>query len=108
MAKLERQFSGGFDTLLRRIDDAVMGGSFTATLEELSDFRDGNCRCSVRVYERYSWMGSNRVSMSVTLFQGPSGMVHLSATTSGGSQAAFLKLNTFGEEAFLDTLRAVL
>lgn len=83
-----------------------MGGSITATLEECSEFRDGACRCSVRVYERYSWLGSNRVSMSVTLFQGPSGRLWLSAVTSGGSQAAFFKLNTFGEEAFLDTLRS--
>ena len=29
----------------------------------------------------------------------------LSAITSGGSQAMFLKLNTWGEKAFLDTLR---
>jgi hypothetical protein len=28
--------------------------------------------------------------------------------TSGGSQAVFFKINTWGEEAFLDTLRAVL
>lgn len=85
-----------------------MNGSMTATLEESSDFRDGNSRCSVRVFERYSWSGSNRVSMSVTLFQGESGMVHLSAATSGGSQATFFKVNTFGEEAFLDTLREIL
>lgn len=30
--------------------------------------------------------------------------VHLSAITAGGSQAVFFKLNTFGEEAFLDKL----
>lgn len=48
MAKLERTLSGDFDAILRRIDEAVMGGS----------------------------------------------------------QAAFFKLNTFGEEAFLDTLRS--
>ena len=29
----------------------------------------------------------------------------LSAITSGGSQAMFFKINTWGEEAFLDTLR---
>ena len=30
-----------------------------------------------------------------------------SAITSGGSQAVLFKVNTWGEEAFLDTLRAV-
>jgi len=105
MAKLERSITGDFDTILRRVDEAVLGGSLTASLEEISEFRDGSSRCSVRVYERYSWLGSNRVSMTVTLFQGFSGRLWLSAVTSGGSQAAFFKLNTWGEEAFLDTIR---
>jgi len=107
MAKLERSLQGNFDEILLRIDRAVMGGSLTASLEEVSEFRDGNTRCSVRVYERYSWLGSNRVSMTVTLFQGESGRLWLSAATSGGSQAMFFKFNTFGEEAFLDTIRSI-
>jgi len=47
------------------------------------------------------------VSMTVTLFQGESGRLWLSAATSGGSQAMFFKFNTFGEEAFLDTIRSI-
>ena len=35
-------------------------------------------------------------------------MAMLCAITSGGSQALFFKMNTFGEEAFLDTLREIL
>ena len=108
MAKLERSLTGDFDTILRRIENGVMNGSMTASLEESSDFRAGGSRCSVRVFERYSWTGSNRVSMSVTLFQGENGIVHLSAITAGGSQATFFKINPIGEEAFLDTLRAIL
>ena len=65
-------------------------------------------RCSVRVFERYSWTGENRVSMSVTLYQENGGPVRLCAITSGGSQALFFKVNTWGEEAFLDTLREIL
>ena len=65
-------------------------------------------RRNVRIFERYSALGSNRVSMSVTLFQGGDGEVHLSAITSGGSQAMFFKINTFGEQAFLDKLAAIL
>jgi len=61
------------------------------------------------VFERYSCLGSNRVSLSVTLFQSsPDGPVHLSAITSGGSQALFFKINTFGENAFLDKLKDLL
>jgi hypothetical protein len=36
------------------------------------------------------------------------GTIHLSAITSGGSQAMFFKINTFGEQAFLDKLAQVL
>lgn len=47
------------------------------------------------------------MSMSVTLFQAED-TIKLSAITSGGSQAMFFKMNTFGEETFLDKLREIL
>ena len=80
----------------------------TASLEEGWDVKNEHSRCSVRVFERYSYLGSNRVSMSVTLYQDNDGPVQLCAITSGGSQAMFYKVNTFGEESFLDTLREIL
>ena len=97
-----------FDTLLRKLEHAIPDSSWSAELEAGSDFKDGSARCSVRVFERYSAMGSNRVSLSVTLLQEGDGPVQLCAITSGGSQAVFFKLNTLGEEAFLDKLREVL
>lgn len=69
---------------------------------------DGDARCNFRVFERYSYAGSNRVSMNVTLFQNAGGPIYLSAITSGGSQAVLFKVNSFGEEAFLDKLRELL
>ena len=47
------------------------------------------------------------MSLSVTLFQNDD-RIFISAVSSGGSQAVLLKLNTFGEEAFLDKLRELL
>ena len=108
MAKLEQTMTGNFDSLLNRIEDGIKGGSVSATLEDWSDFREGNSRCSVRVFERYSYIGGNRVSLSVTVFQNGDGPIHLSAITAGGSQAMLFKINTFGEEAFLDKLRELL
>ena len=108
MAKLEHTMTGNFDSLLNRIEDGIKGGSVSATLEDWSDFREGNSRCSVRVFERYSYIGGNRVSLSVTVFQNGDGPIHLSAITAGGSQAMLFKINTFGEEAFLDKLRELL
>ena len=107
MAKLEKTITGNFGDILRRIEDGILNGSVSASLEETSDFYIGDTRCSVRVFERYSYMGKNRVSLSVTLF-GRDNTVCVSAITSGGSQAMFFKINTFGEEAFLDKLREIL
>lgn len=108
MAKIEQIINGNFEQLLRRIEDGIQAGSASATLEDMSDFRSGDAKCSVRVFERYSYAGGNRVSLSVTLFQNGNGPVHLSAITSGGSQAMFFKINTWGEETFLDKLRELL
>lgn len=108
MAKLERTMQRDFRRLLAVIENGIINGSASASLEESSDFQEGNARCSVRVFERYSWMGSNRVSLSVTLFQSGDGPVHLSAIATGGSQAMFVKVNTWGEEAFLEKLAELL
>jgi hypothetical protein len=108
MAKMERILQGNFNEILDRIEQGIIRGSLSASLEDSSDFVSGSSRCSVRVFERYSALGSNRVSLSVTLFEAADGTIHLSAITSGGSQAMFFKINTFGEQAFLDKLEAVL
>lgn len=105
MAKLEKNLSGNFNTWLGRIEKGILDGSISATLEEKSDFRQGDARCAVRAFERYSYSGSSRVSLTVTLFQNGNGPICLSAVSTGGSQATFFKLNTWGEEAFLDKLR---
>ncbi len=108
MAKFETRVTGDFYSVVKRIEDGIINGSFTASLEDSSDFYSGDARCSVRVFERYSYSGSNRVSLSVTFFQNNNDEILVSAITSGGSQGAFFKLNTFGEEAFLDKIKELL
>ncbi|MGO5114996.1 DUF6054 family protein [Candidatus Avoscillospira sp. LCP25S3_F1] len=108
MAKLEQTLTGNFDNILKKIEEGIINGSISASMEDSSDFRIGDARCSVRVFERYSFAGSNRVSLNVTLFQNGTDAIQLSAITSGGSQAVFFKINTWGEEAFLDKLREIL
>ena len=103
MAKYESELQGNFDDLLRRVDDGIKKGSISASYEDGSDYRINDLRCAVRVYERYSMLGKNRVSLSVTLVGNDNGLF-ISAITSGGSQAVFFKINTFGEESFLDHL----
>jgi len=107
MAKLEKTlYDTDFDQLLQRIEKGIYDTSVSSSLEESSDFRSGDARCSVRVFERYSYAGGNRVSLNLVLM-GQGEDLFLSAITSGGSQALFFKVNTWGEEAFLDRLQEI-
>ena len=108
MAKLEKEIDGNFDEILSKIENGILKGSVSASLEDASDFVSAQARCSIRVFERYSAIGSNRVSLSVTLFQNKNSKIYLSAITSGGSQALFFKINTLGENAFLDKLKEII
>ena len=109
MAILEKTIRNqNFDTLLRRLEKAIPDSSWSAELEAGSDFKDGEARCSVRVFERYSMAGGNRLSLSLTLFQNGEGPIRLSAITAGGSQAMYFKMNTLGEKAFLSDLKEML
>ena len=107
MTKLERALTGDFDDVLIRLQTGVLEGSMSVSYEDGTDFDLGDVRCAVRVYERYSFTGGNRVSLNVTLV-GKGRDLYLSAITSGGSQAMFFKVNTLGEESFLDKLRELL
>ncbi len=107
MAKYEAQLHGNFAEILDAVDSAIMNNSSSASLEDSSDFSVGGTRCAVRVYERYSYTGGNRVSLNFTLLE-IDGQIFASVITSGGSQAMFLKINTFGEKSFLDLVTSTL
>ena len=107
MAKYETSLTGDFDGLLGIIHNGIIKGSLSASYEDGSDIECGGVRCAVRVYERYSMIGSNRVSLNVTLV-GSGDNMYFSAITSGGSQAVFFKINTLGEGSFLDKLTKII
>lgn len=104
MAKYERRISGDFDLVLEKIKDGILEASASASLEDESRFFSEETMCAVQVYERYSAFGNNRVSLTVTLFKSSEEMI-VSGITSGGSQAVFMKINTVGEETFLEVFR---
>lgn len=103
MAKYERRLKGNFDEILKLCDDAILNGSLSASRENGSDYESNGIRLAVRVYERYSAFGGNRVSLNMTL-AGNGDDLFLSAISSGGSRAVFFKINTVGEDSFLETL----
>lgn len=103
MAMLERTLRGNFSHILDTLHQGILQASASASYEDGSDFTLGDTQVAVRMYERYSWLGGNRVALSLTV-AGQGDQIHITAITAGGSQAMFLKLNTVGEESFLDTL----
>ena len=103
MAIYTRYIDGNFNETLEKIHNGILDSSLSASYEDGSDWEKGDVKCAVRVYERYSTFGGNRVSLNLTLV-GTDGELFLTGITSGGSQAVFFKINTLGEDAFLDCL----
>lgn len=46
MAKIERYINENFDQLLSKIENGIINGSMSATLEDVSDFRSGTARAA--------------------------------------------------------------
>ena len=103
MEKYESEIKTRIGTLADYLHNEILNGSISASYEDGTDYTVGNVRVIFNVYERYSYMGGNRVSMNVTLV-GNDRDLFFSAITSGGSSAVFFKLNTLGEENFLEKL----
>ncbi len=103
MAKLTATLKGDFQSIIEDLENTVMEGSLSASLEDSERCEQNGISFYVGVFERYSYMGGNRVSLTITLF-GNEQESKLCAVASGGSTGMFLKINTFGEESFLNTI----
>ena len=105
MAKLERVLKCDMYSLLHDIDSGIRE-SISASLEEETVEQIGSVTVVMRVYERFSYFGGNRVSLTVLAVKDGE-KVHLSAVGSGGSQGIFFKLNTVGEKSFLSKVAQI-
>lgn len=104
MAKYEKSLTGNFQEFLQYLQNKIENtGGVSVSFEDGSDYSMDDTRVAVRVYERYSMAGGNRVSLNITLV-GKDNNLFISAITSGGSQALFFKINTYGEATFLEVL----
>lgn len=100
MAKFECEVYENFELFLNYIEEGILNGSFTATLEDGSNFQDGDLKVAVRVFERYSAFNSNRLSMNLTVI-GKNDKLFVSVITSGAGNGLF-KILPIGEETFLE------
>ena len=100
VAKYEKTFEGDLDPFVVAVDASIIDASATANLVDSSDVMVGATQVAVRVYERYSAFGGNRVSLNVSVLA-VGEQLSVSAIASGGSTAMFWKVNTVSEESFL-------
>jgi CMP-2-keto-3-deoxyoctulosonic acid synthetase len=107
MGHFEHALSGDVDAFVAHLDRAIPASSLSTKIESRADHRIGEARMLVRVYERYSALGGNRVSLCVCVLAVGDQMT-VSAVSSGGSRAVFWKINTAGETSFLRQAVAVI
>ena len=102
MAKYETTIKADFDEFTTEIERSLEEQSRSLTKEAEFDLSRDGIRIKMVVYERFSYAGGNRASLSIT-YVGDGESVRAAAVGSGGSQATFFKINTIGEENFLGT-----
>ena len=105
MAKFEREFMANFDEFLSFVEKRGANLGVSSTIEDSTNFVIDDTKVAIRTFERYSYIGQNRLSLYVTIV-GSKDRIHLSAITAGGSQAIFLKVNTWGEESLLKDFKS--
>ena len=105
MAKYTDHLTGDFEQIVKFIHEDLWQQSASLTLEESYQTVAGDRRIEQRAYERYSMIGGNRASLSVLFVETEDG-ADVCGIATGGSQAVFWKINTWGEAAFLETLES--
>lgn len=91
----------------RLIDETIMRSS-SASIEAKGSYNVANQVVIMKVYERYSFSGGNRVSLSVLMIGNENAdKTCVYAVSSGGSTGVFFKVNRIGENSFLEKLDSV-
>ena len=107
MARYETTVHGTIDELKAYIDKNKKNLGITiSTEEEVAGEVDGT-KYYIAGLEKYAVLGQNRVSLNISMLEYSEG-VRVIATSLGGSQAMFMKINHWSEEAFLDSFITML
>ena len=107
MAKYTTTVGGSLNELVKYIKHNESRLGSTITLEEEITGTADSVKYWIGTYERYAVLGENRVSLNVMLIEYSEG-VKVIATASGGSQAAFFKINNWSEDNFLNDFVSII
>ena len=100
MAKYETTVHGTIEDVRNFIDANLSYLGETISIEEQTLGEAGGVKYYVAGLERYAFIGQNRVSLNMTMLEYKDG-VRVIATSLGGSQAVFMKVNHWSEDNFL-------
>ncbi len=107
MSSLNRIVQGNFDTVVKEVENGIMNSSLSASFEDDYNTMVGGKQVALRIFERYTMMGGNRLTMSVLFTERGNDSVEIYAVTSGGG-GGLVKIINWGEDSFLGTLERVL
>lgn len=101
MARYEATVHGTIEELKGFIDKNKQRLGATISTEEETDGVVDEVKYYMVGFERYAYLGQNRVSLNISMLEYSEG-VRVVATSLGGSQAAFFKINHWSEDNFLN------
>jgi len=107
MARYEATVPGNLGELRKYIDSKKSYLGATVSAEEETEGEVDGVRYYVAGLERFAALGGNRVGLNLTFLEYTGG-VRVIATSLGGSQAAFLKINHWSEDNFLNDFVSLL
>lgn len=103
----KKTFNCNFYEACNIIKNEITNLSVSTNLESEIDMSTINTKIKLFVFERYSYFGKNRVTLTI-LVVSENDKTSISMVSSGGSQAMFFKINKIGENSFLEKAKNIL
>lgn len=96
MAKYEVAIIGDFQEVLNHLQQDIANSGVSMKLVDESDYRMGETKVAVRVYDKYYMRNGNRASLSLTVV-GANRNIYISAIGAGGGSGIFVNFSLGAE-----------
>lgn len=97
MAKYETTIIGQFEEVVNHLENDISNSGISMKLVDESNYKNGDIKIAVRVYDKYFMRNGNRASLSLTVV-GSNNTIYISAIGAGGGSGVFLNFS-LGAEA---------
>lgn len=103
MAKFEKRVSGNFEAIVDRLHGDIMQSGLSMNLVDRSDYRCGNTKAAVCIYDKYFMRNKNRASLSLTVVDSGS-EIFISAIGAGGGAGVLFNFSWGAETELADVV----